>query len=170
MILSFYGNGKGKTSVALGITLRASGYGKKILFAQFVKGEWKTGEQMYLEKMKNVTFKQFGLGFVGIKGDKHPLESHKKATQKGLEYLSKHILDYDLVVLDEVFVAVKSGLISQREVKGLYHLARDNDINLIATGRPKIDSLLKMSDLVSEIINVSHPFDRGEIATQAIDY
>lgn len=169
MILSFYGDGKGKTTAALGIALRSSGYGKKILLAQFIKGTWKTGEDDALRKIPKLEHKKFGLGFVGIPGDKTPFADHQKAAQGGLDYVKKNVDRFDLIILDEIFGAVKARLLIEQDVVDLIGLIKPNT-HLVMTGRPKISGLLALSDLISEIRNIKHPFDEGKLAEEGIDY
>ena len=168
MIISYYGDGKGKTTAALGLVLRASGYKKKILFAQFIKGEFKTGEDEALKEIKGLARKKFGLGFVGIGGDTKRPDEHKAAAQKGLKYVSKNLDNFEVIVLDEIFGAVKGKLLCSEDVLKL--LAKSKEIDFVLTGRPKIDELLAVSDLVSEIKKVKHPFDNGLTAKRGIDY
>lgn len=168
VIISYYGDGKGKTTAALGLILRASGYDQKILFVQFIKGEFETGEDEALGKIKNLTHKKFGLGFVGIMGDDRDHDEHKNAAIGGLRYVLDHLDSFDIVVLDEVFGAVHGGLIGLSEVLDL--VKRCDKIDLVMTGRPKIDELINVSDLVTQMKSVKHPFDRGHAAKRGIDY
>lgn len=169
MILSFYGEGKGKTSAALGTALRASGYDKRILFAQFIKGDWPTGEDKALKNIKGLVHKKFGLGFVGILNDDKALKIHVEAAQKGLDFVKQNAKKYDLVILDEIFGTVQGKLLPLPAVlEFVKSMPKKTDI--IMTGRPEIKDLLEISDLVSEIRNVKHPFDKGKLARKGIDY
>jgi len=169
LIVSYFGNGKGKTTAALGLALRASGYNKKILIIQFVKGDWKTGEEKAVKRLKTVKLIKSGAGFVGIQGDKKPLETHQKAAQKGLALAQKSLPNYEIIILDEILGAIKGGLVKTSDVLKIIDLKPKNTI-LVLTGRPKIDPILKKSDLITQMRSIKHPFDKGELALQGIDY
>lgn len=170
MIIIYYGNGKGKTTAALGVALRASGYGKKILFAQFIKSPKSlTGEDKALKKIPGLTHKKFGLGFVGLLKDSHSLDEHKKAAVVGFRYIEKNLNKFDLVVCDEILGAIRGGLIKVSEVKRLLSLLQSNQ-HIVLTGRPKYKGLIDLADLVTETKEIKHPFTKGKIAVQGIDY
>ncbi len=170
MIITYYGDGKGKTTAALGLVLRASGYGKKVLFAQFIKSPKSiTGEDKALKKIKNLTQKKFGLGFVGLFRDSHKISSHIQAAQKGLNYVKSNMSRFDIIVCDEIIGAIKGGLIKVKEVEDLVK-SFDSSKHLILTGRPKYKRLIDLSDLVSEVKEVKHPYRKGKLAIPGIDY
>ncbi|MFH1855237.1 MAG: cob(I)yrinic acid a,c-diamide adenosyltransferase [bacterium] len=170
MIITYYGNGKGKTTAALGLVLRASGYGKKILFIQFIKSPKSiTGEDKALKKIKNLTHKKFGLGFVGLFRDSHKISSHIQAAQKGLKYVFRNMGKFDIVVCDEILGAIKGGLIKVSEVEDLIKNFSKAKY-LILTGRPKYKRLIDLSDLVSEVKEIKHPYRKGKLAIVGIDY
>src|SRR3990167_7890752 len=110
MILVYTGNGKGKTSAALGNVFRALGHGWRVLVIQFLKGDWPIvfGEMESAKFHKNLEILQLGKGFVKIMGDKKPFKEHKLAANEAMEYAKDRIYskDYDLVVLDEVNYAI----------------------------------------------------------------
>jgi len=168
MIISYYGKGKGKTTAALGSALRASGYGKKILFVQFIKGDFPTGEDEALAKISNLTHKKFGLGFVGILGDERKLAEHQEAAQGGMRFVMENAENFDIVILDEVFGAIKGKLLDENSVIALLKAIKNQD--LIMTGRPKISDLLNCSDLVTEMKQIKHPFETGTQAKKGIDF
>jgi len=168
MIISYYGDGKGKTTAALGLATRAAGRDKKVLFAQFIKGDQITGEDIALKKIKLIVHKKFGLGFVGIMGDQKPLQDHQKAALEGLRYISNAFQKFDVIVLDEVFGAIDCQLIDENEICKLIQDMPKN-IDLVLTGRPKISKLLRLSDLVTEMKKIKHPFDKGIQAKIGID-
>jgi len=168
MILTFYGEGKGKTSIALGLALRASGYGKKILFCQFIKGDWKTGEDTALAKIKNLTHKKLGVGFVLPSDSKKQKKQHRDAGRNGLKYVEAEAKKYDLVILDEVLYAIKLGIFKTDGILSI--IRRNKKMDFILTGRPKIKKIIAASDLVSEIKKIKHPFEIGKKAKRGIDY
>lgn len=170
MIITYYGDGKGKTTAALGLALRSSGYRKKILFAQFVKSPKSlTGEGKALKKIKGLVHKKFGLGFIGLYDDSKPLEEHRKAARKGLEFVLDMRNKFELIVLDEVLGAIKGNLLKMDEVADLIKdFPKDKD--LVLTGRPRFKKIIELSDLVSEMREIKHPFRRGKMAKKGVDY
>jgi cob(I)alamin adenosyltransferase len=167
MILTFYGKGKGKTSCALGIALRASGHGKKVLFCQFIKGDWQTGEDLALNKI-NIKHKKFGIGFVRSQDSMEKMKKHKKTTLEGIAYLEKNAKKYELIVLDEILVAIDLKLTETKKIISLIKANPEPDY--ILTGRPKNKKINAFSDLVSRIDKTKHPFDLGIKAKQGIDW
>src|SRR5512144_1505418 len=109
LVLVNTGDGKGKTTAALGTILRAVGYGHRCLIVQFIKGSWTYGEMKSIKRLEHeVEFHRMGRGFVGIIDDKLPREEHEKAAQEALHFARERLAsgDYRLVLLDEIFVAV----------------------------------------------------------------
>lgn len=165
MILTFYGKGKGKSSCALGIVLRSAGHGKKVLFCQFIKKDWETGEDLFLKAVENVNHKKFGLGFILPEDD---LKEHRRAIKKGIDYIKENASSYDLVVLDEILVAISLKLISSEEV--ISTIRHNSKPDYILTGRPKIKKINDISDLISRVDKIKHPFDIGAKAKKGIDW
>lgn len=172
LVIIFYGKGKGKTSAALGIVLRASGYQLKTLIYQFVKGNWTSGEKVAIEKyLPKVKIKTAGLGFVGILDDKLPKREHIQAAKKAFEQLKKEVAsgDWDIVALDEILGTVKNGLIKEKEVIELIQ-QKPSLLHLILTGHSCPKSLIKLADLVTDMKEIKHPFKKGRLAEKGIDY
>ncbi|KKS37427.1 MAG: cob(I)yrinic acid a,c-diamide adenosyltransferase [Candidatus Sungbacteria bacterium RIFCSPLOWO2_12_FULL_41_11] len=179
MILIFTGNGKGKTTAALGQALRSVGEGKRVLMIQFIKGPWKSGEDFYLEKFNipRFTFNIFktGLGFVGILDDKLPIKEHKKAAEEGLWFAKKEIESgkWDMVILDEINNAVSLGLIPKEKVLELIKLANQPTVKLeylILTGRDAPQEFIGAADIVTEMKDIKHVFEKGVKAKRGIEY
>ena len=173
MTLIFTGNGKGKTTVAIGQGIRAIGQGKKVFMIQFIKSEsWPTGEEKVIRELApRFTLIKGGKGFVGIMGDKLPREVHKTAAQKTLELAKEEILSekYNMVILDEVNVALSLHLISLEELLDiLRNLPKDLDIILTGRGAPK--KLIQVADLVTEFREIKHPFQKGVFAKIGLEY
>jgi cob(I)alamin adenosyltransferase len=170
MIIIYYGNGKGKTTAALGLALRASGYKKKILFAQFIKSPKSlTGEDKSLKTIKNLVHKKFGLGFVGLYDDSKPLKDHRKAAEAGFESVKSMIKRFDIVVLDEFLGAIKGNLIDLKSaLEFIRNFPKQKD--LVLTGRTKYSQIINLADLVSEVKEVKHPFKKGKMAKEGIDF
>ncbi|MEE8131859.1 MAG: cob(I)yrinic acid a,c-diamide adenosyltransferase [Candidatus Paceibacterota bacterium] len=180
MIIVFTGNGKGKTTAAFGQAIRALGQGKKVLIIQFIKGSFRSGEEFFTKKLRII---KGGKGFVGILGDKLPFSEHKKAAQKTLKLAAQKIKSkkYDLIVLDEINVAVNLKLIKEIDVlkilKGIRTNLRQSASNLrqsalvvILTGRSAPKSFIKQADLVTEMKEVKHPFKKGVRAKKGIEF
>lgn len=175
MIIVFTGNGKGKTTASLGQMMRVLGRGNSALMIQFIKGPWKSGEDNFAEKF-NIPSSKFqihkmGLGFVGILGDKLPIEEHKKAAEKALEYFKqeKKSGNWYLIVLDEVNVAVSLGLLTKEQViEAIKDYPRDR--LLILSGRNAPPEFIELADLVTETKEIKHPYNQGDLAQVGIEF
>lgn len=173
---AYIGDGKGKTTAAVGTAVRAAGYGWKILFLQFMKeAKWPSGERTSLRKSGIEVF-VMGEGFYRILNDRKPEEQHRLAAAKALELSQQKLFSglYQLVILDELGSAVEEGLLERRPVEAMLK-ARAKDktakmVHLIWTGHKKIDWMLKYADLVTEMKKIKHPYDKGIIATKGLDY
>jgi cob(I)alamin adenosyltransferase len=173
MLIVFTGNGKGKTTAALGHAMRAVGRGKRVLMVQFIKGPWKSGEDFIEIKktggMGEFVIKKMGLGFVGILGDKLPREDHVKAAKDALAFIESELPKWDMVICDEINVAVSLGLISAAEVlKIAYDVPLEKLI--IFTGRGAPAEFLEAANLVTEMKDIKHPFNNGKIAELGIEF
>lgn len=172
MVIVYTGRGKGKTTAALGVALRAWGYGWKTLFVQFIKGTWKYGELEAAEKLRpHLEIRPMGVGFVHIMGDQLPLEEHRTAARNALRMARDEIASgrWDIVVLDEVNVAIHEKLLTTDEVLEVVS-ARPEWVTLILTGRYARDEILDTADLVTEMVEIKHPFQKGIEAQKGIDY
>ena len=152
------GNGKGKTTSALGVVLRASGYGQRILIVQFIKGSWHYGEMDALARFDNVDLMRVGKGFVGILDDKLPFAEHQAAARAGLAEARAKIMSgqYNLVVLDEINNAVHMDLLAIDDVIDLVQ-SRPAATSIILTGRHAHPRLIDVADYVTEMRDVKHP-------------
>lgn len=171
LTIIYIGNGKGKTTAAVGMAVRAAGTGMRVLFLQFVKGNWKSGEIDILQRLPNVTVKILGKGFVGILGDKKPLEEHVKAALEALDQSMKALISglYDLIILDEAISAIESKLLT---VEDLVRLIKNKpkEVSLCLTGHKRIKKLIDLADLVTEMKMVKHPYYQGILAQRGIDF
>ncbi|MBU0598469.1 cob(I)yrinic acid a,c-diamide adenosyltransferase [Patescibacteria group bacterium] len=168
----YTGDGKGKTTAALGLAVRAVSYKKKVLIIQFIKGPWRSGELDLVRKLKPyLQIKSLGQGFVKILGDKKPFAVHKKAAQQAFILAKKSIKSgkFDMVILDEINVSLKERLISTDEVVKLIG-SKPEKVELVLTGRYAPAKIIKLADYVSEVKMVKHPFNRGILARSSIDY
>ena len=174
MLIIFTGNGKGKTTAALGQALRSVGNGKRVLMVQFIKGPWKSGEDVSFQKLEpNFKIEKMGKGFVGIGGDLVPFHEHKKAARNALLYVRREIQTgrWDIVILDEVNVAVKLRLVSQEEVAEFIDYSKKQKIeDIIFTGRDAPQEFIEQADLVTEMREVKHPFRAGIKGRKGLEY
>jgi cob(I)alamin adenosyltransferase len=179
--LVYFGDGKGKTTSAFGVALRAVGRGWKVLMIQYTKmGEWPKGEPMGEINGAQRLAPDFevistGIGFVNILGDPYTFEEHREAAQKGLELYKERAAsgEYDLIILDEAIGAVSQG---QWELEQLLEVirTRPRELNLLITGHDDkkafIDQVIALADLATEMVKVKHPFDEGHQARKGLDY
>lgn len=171
LFIIYTGNGKGKTTAAVGLAIRAAGYGRKVLFLQFIK-VWFTGEKESFSKLAPlIDFRQMGEGFVGIWGDRKPREVHDNAAQEALEFAKEMLKEkkYDVYIFDELNVALDEGLVTLEQVNGLLSV-RAPEQDIVMTGRGAPQELIDQADLVTEMSEVKHPFQKGILAKRTIDY
>lgn len=166
LIIVHTGDGKGKTTAALGLAIRAWGAGLKVLILQFIKGERRSGELKALDAL-GIEVRQMGLGFTS-KGE---LDKHKAAAQSAIESARKEILSdaWDLIILDEINYAVKFNLLSAAEVLELIRI-RPPQLHLVFTGRDALPELIDAADLVTEMKLIKHPFQNGVAAQVGIEF
>ena len=171
LILVLTGNGKGKTTAALGTALRAAGYGFKVAIIQFIKGTWHYGEIDALKRVPQIELHRSGAGFYKIMGDDLPEEVHRKAAVEGLELAREKLRSgrYRLVILDEINNAVHSGLVKLEELVELIE-TKHKDVDLMITGRDAAPEVVERADLVTEMKEIKHPFQQGMLAKKGIDY
>lgn len=169
MVEIFTGNGKGKTSAALGITLRALGHGLRVYIVFFMKGDFPYGEQKILSELSNVTFDRFGFEAFVDPANVKPEE--KEEARKALQAARQALLSqkYDIVVLDEVNVAAAWNLVDIEDVIKLIR-EKPEKVELILTGRYADERLIAMADLVTDMVKVKHPYDKGVLSREGIDY
>ena len=168
LVLVHTGNGKGKSSSAFGVIIRALGWGQKVGVVQFIKGTWKTGERQFFEKLEEVTWHSMGEGFTWDTQDKdRDIAAAEAAFAKGREMLESG--EYDLVVMDEINIALRYDYLSVDDViAGLQ--ARDKRTGVILTGRDAKPTLCDYADLVTEMTEVKHPFKNGIKAQRGVDF
>lgn len=172
LVVVYTGNGKGKTTAALGMCIRAAGYKKKIKILQFVKGSWKYGELKGIELLKEfVEMEQVGEGFVGIVDDNKEFSVHQEAARKGLAYAREiiHSGKFDIVILDELNVAIDLGLVPLEDALELIR-SKPDLLHIVVTGRGAKQELIDLADLVTEMREIKHPYQKGILAQRAIDW
>lgn len=188
IIAVYTGDGKGKTTSALGQALRSIGHGLSVLFVQFVKGNSFTGELFSTKYLPNFTFWQFGRDckfssairdniipciecgecFIGPEG---PTELDKKIVGVGWEKVKQAIKnqEFDIVILDEISLALYFKLIPLEEVIEILK-NKPNSLELILTGRGMPEEIISLADLVTEMKEIKHPYKRGISARWGIEY
>lgn len=193
MIIVFTGDGKGKTTAALGQVFRMLGRGKRALMIQFIKGPWRSGEDEVVRKIKNqitnikgvnqevlleglenlydFDIKKMGKGFVGILGDKLPREEHEAAAREALGLFKEEMASgkFDLIVLDEINVATSLGLLRIDEVLEAIR-AVPKERFVIMTGRNAPKEFIEAAHLVTEMKEIKHPFNDGEMGQIAVEF
>ena len=192
MIIVFTGNGKGKTTAALGQVVRVLGRGKRALMIQFIKGPWKSGEDTFAKKLQTAKTKtkaieggeeiienfpqlydfeirKMGLGFVGILGDSLPLEDHKTAARNALKMFREELDNFDFIVLDELNVALSLNLVEVSEVLEALKDVTDEKFVLL-TGRGAPQEIIDRADLATEMREIKHPFNDGRLAKIAVEF
>jgi len=172
LVIVYTGGGKGKTSAALGLVLRAVGYNHKVCMIQFVKGSWHYGE---LDSAKRLApeFELItaGKGFVGILDDKSPREDHVKAANDTLEISKEKIMsgNFDVVILDEINYALQLKLLNLDDVIDLIK-SKPLELDLVLTGNHAEEKVIELADLVTEMKEIKHPFRSGIKAKKGIDF
>jgi cob(I)alamin adenosyltransferase len=169
-ILIFTGDGKGKTTAALGMVLRAHGHGIPVAVIQFVKFDTKTGEFAALKGMAGVEIVVTGLGFVPRPTDPR-FADHRLAAEEGLRLAGEAAFSgrYGLVVLDEVCTAVALNLLTEDVVLAVLRGAASG-CTVVLTGRGATEGLIKAADTVSEVRCIKHGFDSGRKAQKGVEF
>lgn len=164
----FTGNGKGKTTAALGIALRALGHNLRVHIVYFMKGGYPYGEQQILSQLPHVSFSIFGQESLCDPNNVKPEEKEeaRRALARACEVISSG--RYNVVILDEVNVASAWKLIEVEEVLELIR-NKPEPVELILTGRYADPRLIKAADLVTEMLKIKHPYDRGIPSRVGID-
>jgi cob(I)alamin adenosyltransferase len=172
LIIVYHGNGKGKTTAALGVALRAIGYEMNVCMIQFIKGEWNYGEIYSSNRLKpNFELVITGKGFVGIIDDDHDFEEHVDSSKNALAIAKEKINsgNYDIVILDEINYALKLKLIEEEEIISLLD-SKPAKVTVILTGNYLTDNIFHRADLVTEMREIKHPYNKGIKAKKGIDF
>ncbi len=168
LVLVHTGAGKGKSSSAFGVVIRALGWKQTVGVVQFIKGKWKTGERQFFDRLDEVTWHTMGEGFTWDTQDKdRDIAAAQAAFAKARTMMESG--DYDLVVLDEINIAMRYDYLSVEEViAGLE--ARNARTRVVLTGRDAKPALCDYADLVTEMTEVKHPFKAGIKAQRGVDF
>jgi cob(I)alamin adenosyltransferase len=169
LIIINTGNGKGKTTAALGVALRAVGQDLKVTMVQFIKGRWRTGECRAASKLApNFEIIRTGLGFTRLSKD---IKRDKAEAQNGWKLAKKKIQSglYDIVILDEMTHAINLGFVDLEDV--LQTLSEKKEtLHVIITGKDAPQKMIDMADLVTEMKLVKHPYNQGVPAQRGIEF
>ena len=169
MLIVFTGNGKGKTTAAIGQAIRAMGAGKRVFMIEFIKGEqYPSGEDCILNAFEpRLHFEKAGLGFVGILGDKLPLKKHRAAAVCALKRAKDAMLSkqYDLFILDEINVALDLKLVTLEELVDFLD-AVPAEVDAVFTGRHAHSEILARADLITNYEDVWHPYHPSVVTGQ----
>jgi cob(I)alamin adenosyltransferase len=172
LVIVYTGNGKGKTTAALGLALRAIGYEHKVCMLQFIKGSWHYGEMNSSKKLEpDFELIAVGKGFVGILDDNSPREEHEKYATEALRICREKIFSekYNVVILDEVNYAINLGLINVQEIIKIIK-EKPANLDLVLTGNHVKEEIIELADLVTEMKEIKHPFKSGIKAKKGIDF
>jgi cob(I)alamin adenosyltransferase len=169
LVQVYTGNGKGKTTAAFGLALRATGRGLKVYIIQFIKGGFDYGELYTVDKLPNLTLKAFGRGeFITAKPpDKEDVRLAEQALQLAKQTVKSG--KYDVIILDEVNVALTLKLIDLEEVLKLIQ-TKPKHVELVLTGRNAPVQVIDASDYVTEMREVKHPYSKGYQSRKGIEY
>lgn len=169
LVIVHTGKGKGKSTAAWGLAVRALGHGQRVGIVQFVKGKWETGERAVFEKFPDqCQIEAYGEGFSWESQD---LERDRAAAAKAWNAAQDLMKDdsISLVILDEVNIALRYGQLDVSDVvEGLSH--KREDLHVVLTGRNALDEIIEIADLVTEMTLVKHPFRSGVKAQVGIEY
>ncbi len=172
LVVVMTGDGKGKTTSALGICVRAAGYGMKVCFIQFMKGDMYSGEIDGIKRLApNVELNRTGKGFCGIMGNPYPYEEHRANAQEAVKLAREKTLsgNYDIIILDEINNACHLRLVDLAQVLELLDL-KPPLVHMALTGRNAPQEVIDRADTVSEIRDIKHAYRRGIEPQKGIDY
>lgn len=172
LVIVLTGPGKGKTTAALGTAFRAVGQGLKVLMVQFIKGSWHYGELDAAQMLGDDRFQilPMGRGFVKV-GVEKPDPEDVRLVQDAWHFASTKMMsgEYHLVILDEINYAISYKMLDAKEVAEKLK-RRPEMVHVILTGRNAHPSIVEVADLVTEMREVKHPYQKGILAQRGIDY
>jgi cob(I)alamin adenosyltransferase len=171
LVIVFTGAGKGKTTASLGLALRGAGHGFQTLMVQFIKGSWKSGELGGADMLAPfLDIIPMGKGFIRFDRE-GPAPEDKEAVREAWELAARQIASnrYDMVVLDEINYVVDYGLLPVEEVLEAIR-TRPPGVHLVLTGRNAHPDVIEAADLVTEMKEIKHPFNKGVKAQKGIEF
>lgn len=169
LVLVNTGEGKGKSSSALGMVFRAAGWGMKVCVIQYIKGQWQTGEQKAATHFANIEWHALGDGFTW--DTKNP-EQDIKTSREIWEFSKQKILSeaFDVVVLDEINYCCGYNWISGAEIADFIRNHKPSWLHLILTGRNAPPEMVEVADTVTEMTKIKHAYEQGILAEQGIEF
>ena len=169
MVIVYTGDGKGKTTAALGLAMRAVGHGMKVIMLQFLKGKWKPGERKAAEKLAPL-FEMRPLGG-DFTWESENIAQNRETARKAWEESRKAVLSgaYDMVILDEINYVVGYDFLPAEEVLTLIR-EKPPGMHLVLTGRRAHSKLIEAADLVTEMVAIKHPFRKGIKGQRGIEF
>ena len=174
LVLVHTGEGKGKTTAAIGLAVRAWGDGFRILILQFIKGSWKYGELSTLKALAEIDgrieIRPTGIGFTRNASSEEMAVHREKARTALQEALTEMTSgQWDMIILDEINYALNFGLLEEQEVLDLLS-QKPTDLHLVLTGRNALPAIIDCADLVTEMRLIKHPFQKGIRAQKGIEF
>ena len=172
LVVVITGNGKGKTTSAMGMVLRASGHGFKSCIIQFMKGDLYTGEWDGVKRLDGlVELHATGMGFCGIQGNTYTHAEHRASAQGAIELATEKMAsgEYQIIILDEINNALKLKLVDLEQVLGLIK-AKPALVHMVLTGRNAHPEVIELADTVSEVCEVKHAYQKDIEPQPGIDY
>ncbi len=172
LVVVITGNGKGKTTSAMGMVLRASGHGLKSCIIQFMKGDLYSGEWDGVKLLGGLAeLHATGMGFCGIQGNPYTYAEHRASAQAALELVRAKMLsgDYAILILDEINNALKLKLVDLEQVLDLIK-GKPELMHLVLTGRDAHPDVVELADTVSEVCEIKHAYQRDIEPQPGIDY
>jgi cob(I)alamin adenosyltransferase len=163
------GNGKGKTTAALGLAFRALGHGLRVCIIQFIKGKWNYGELKAAKRFEDLLeVHTLGAGFTWESGN---LEEDTRIAREAWDFAKQTVGEgrHDLIILDELTYLIEYGMIDEAEVVEVLR-SRPKTMHVVVTGRNASPALIEAADLVTDMQSVKHPFDQGVKAQRGIEY
>lgn len=169
LVYIFTGEGKGKTSAAIGVSVRAAITGMKVAIVQWYKEKrWPIAEHKLNEKFENIQIYPLGSGFYQLPSDHATEAEHREAAKAAISQAKELLKKVDLLVLDEVINAVGDKLIEEEEILKL--VDSRGSTHVVLTGRGATQKLIEVADLVTECRKIKHPYDEGKLAVRGLDY
>jgi len=172
LIVVITGDGKGKTTSALGIALRACGHGMRVCIIQFMKGDLYAGEWDGIRRLDcDIELHATGKGFCGIQGNPYPWAEHRANAQDAIDLVNEKMASgkYDVMILDELNNSLKLKLVDLEQVLDILH-NKPPLMHLVLTGRDAHPQVIELADTVSEIREIKHAYRKGIEPQPGIDY
>lgn len=172
LVVVITGNGKGKTTSAMGMVLRASGHGFRSCIIQFMKGDLYTGEWDGVKRLDGlVELHATGMGFCGIQGNSYTHAEHRASAQAAIELAREKLVsgNYEVIVLDEINNALKLKLVDLEQVVALIK-AKPAMVHMVLTGRDAHPEIIELADTVSEVNEIKHAYRKDIEPQPGIDY